>query len=157
MNKLYAVVAFALVLSGCGGGSTGSGTPNHPVPQPTPNVNIIGTWTGTLTDSFDNNGQTLTLIVKTEQGTTSADIEGSMTIGGFCDSNLLQTTVTGGLTPAGQPSGTLKLQNYGTTLQPPPEIFLTGTLTDNNSITGTWQTFYANCVGGTAGKFSLTK
>lgn len=155
--KTVAVVILALALCGCGGGaSSGSGTPGHPAPQPTPSVNIIGTWTGTITDSFDNNGQALTLVVKTEQGTTSADVEGSMTISGFCDSNLLQTDMTGSLSPAGQQTGTVQLQNITSTI-PPPTIVYKGSLTGNNTITGTWQTFNATCISGTAGKFSVTK
>lgn len=155
--KTLAAVILTLALCGCGG--TGSGTPG-PVQQPTPGVNIIGTWTGTLTDSFDNNAQTLTIVVNKEHAPASdqskAAVEGSMTIGGFCDSNLLQTDVTGSLSPAGQQTGTLKLQNIASAT-PPPTIVLTGSLTGNNTVTGTFQAFNATCISGTAGKFSVTK
>lgn len=108
MSKtLTLLLVLSVVTVGCGGGNMKGNTPPPNNGLTTPPTNIVGTWTGTLTDSFGNNGEPMTVEFVSEQGTapytTGAGLMANVNVadvvgGGNCALKNI-TEVQGQITP----------------------------------------------------------
>jgi hypothetical protein len=163
-KTLALLVIFSAVTVGCGGGNMNGSTPPSNNGLTTPPTNILGTWTGTLTDSFGNNGEPMTVEFVFEHGnapyTTGAGLKANVNVedvvgGGNCAFNNI-SGVLGQITPGNQPTGTVTFTVAIGDGAVPHGTF-TGSLTRNNTITGTWTEVYGACAGASAGHFTLTK